>query len=41
MNRIDKLFELLNKATSRFHTVAATKEQLEAAGFESLCKRIQ
>lgn len=36
MNRIDKLFELLNKATSRFHTVAATKEQLEAAGFEAL-----
>lgn len=36
MNHIDKLFELLGKATSRFHTVAATKEQLVEAGFEAL-----
>lgn len=33
MNKIDKLFGLLEKATSQFHTVEATKEQLLAEGF--------
>lgn len=36
MNRIEKLFELLEKATSQFHTVTATKEQLAEAGFEEI-----
>lgn len=36
MNRIDKLFGLLEKATSQFHTVEATKEQLLAEGFQEL-----
>ena len=36
MNRIDRLFSLLETATSRFHTVEATKKQLLEAGFESL-----
>lgn len=36
MNQIDKLFGLLEKATSQFHTVEATKEQLLAAGFQEL-----
>lgn len=36
MNRIEKLFELLEKATSQFHTVSAAKEQLLEAGFEEL-----
>lgn len=36
MNRIDKLFGLLEKATSQFHTVEATKEQLLAQGFQEL-----
>ena len=34
MNRIEKLFELLEKATSQFHVVSATKEDLLANGFE-------
>lgn len=36
MNRIDRLFDLLEKATSQFHTVKATKEQLVEQGFEEL-----
>ena len=36
MNRIEKLFGLLEKATSQFHAVSATKEQLAEAGFEEL-----
>ncbi len=36
MNRIDKLFGLIEKATSQFHTVEATKEQLRAEGFQEL-----
>lgn len=36
MSRIERLFALLEKATSQFHTVAATKEQLLAQGFEEL-----
>lgn len=36
MNRIDKLFGLLENATSQFHTVKATKEQLLEQGFEEL-----
>lgn len=36
MSRVNRLFTLLEKATSRFHTVEASKEQLIEAGFESL-----
>ncbi len=36
MNRIDRLFTLLEQATSPFHTIQATKEQLAQAGFMSL-----
>ena len=36
MNHIEKLFELLEKATSQFHVVSATKEELLANGFEEL-----
>ena len=36
MNRIEKLFELLEKATSQFHTVSVAKEELLANGFEEL-----
>ncbi len=36
MERIDKLFGLIEKGTSQFHTVAATKEQLVAEGFQEL-----
>ena len=36
MNRIDKLFGLIEKATSQFHTIEATKEQLLAEGFQEL-----
>lgn len=36
MNRIDKLFGLIEKATSQFHTVEATKEQLVSQGFQEL-----
>lgn len=37
MNRSEKLFQLIEKATSQFHTVKAVKEQLVEQGFESLC----
>lgn len=37
MNRIDKLFGLLEKATSQFHTIEASREQLAEAGFEEIC----
>ena len=36
MNRIEKLFGLLEKATSQFHTVEGTKEQLAEQGFKEL-----
>ena len=36
MNRIEKLFGLLENATSQFHTVKAVKEQLVEAGFEEI-----
>ena len=36
MKRIEKLFGLLESATSQFHTVKATKEQLLESGFEEL-----
>ena len=36
MSRIDKLFEFIENATSQFHTVQATKEQLVKHGFEEL-----
>lgn len=36
MNHIDKLFGLLENATSQFHTVKAVKEQLIEAGFKEL-----
>ena len=36
MNRITKLFGLLESATSQFHTVKAVKNQLEGQGFEEL-----
>ena len=37
MNRIEKLFGLLEKATSQYHTVVGTKEQLAEQGFELVC----
>ena len=36
MSRIEKLFDLLEKATSQFHAVSATKEELLENGFEEL-----
>lgn len=36
MNRIEKLFHLLENATSQFHTVLETKKQLQEVGFEEL-----
>lgn len=36
MSRIDKLFGLLEQATSQFHTAKAVKEQLLKQGFEEL-----
>ena len=36
MSRIHKLFELLEQATSQFHTLKAVKEQLIKQGFEEL-----
>lgn len=36
MNRIDRLFDLLQKGTSQFHTVLAAKETLIKEGFEEL-----
>lgn len=37
MNRMEKLFDLLEKATSQFHTVKAVKEELLEHDFETLC----
>lgn len=37
MNCIERLFGLLEKATSQFHTIEASKEQLKEAGFEEIC----
>lgn len=37
MNRIDRLFGLLEKATSQFHTIEASREQLAEAGFKEIC----
>lgn len=36
MNQTDRLFHLLETATSRFHTVKAVEEQLQENGFERL-----
>lgn len=36
MNQIDRLFNLLEEATSQFHTIKAVKEQLLEQGFEEL-----
>lgn len=36
MNRIEKLFGLIENATSQFHTALAVKEQLLVRGFEEL-----
>lgn len=36
MNQIDRLFHILEEATSRFHTVKAVEEQLQENGFERL-----
>lgn len=36
MNRIEKLFGLLEKATSQYHTVEGTKEQLVEQGYQEL-----
>lgn len=36
MNQTDRLFQLLENATSRFHTVKAVEEQLQKNGFERL-----
>ena len=36
MSHLEKLFELLEKATSQFHTILASKEQLREAGFQEL-----
>lgn len=36
MNHMDKLFELLENATSQFHTISEAKKQLLAQGFEEL-----
>ena len=36
MNQTDKLFHLLETATSRFHTVKAVEEELQKNGFEKL-----
>lgn len=36
MNRTERLFGLLENATSQFHTVKAVKEQLVEAGFEEI-----
>ena len=36
MNQTDRLFHLLETATSRFHTVKAVEEQLQGNGFERL-----
>ena len=36
MSQTDRLFHLLETATSRFHTVKAVKEELQDKGFERL-----
>ena len=36
MNQTDRLFHLLENATSRFHTVKAVEEELQKNGFEKL-----
>ena len=36
MNKIENLFGLLEKATSQFHTIEATKEQLISKGLKEL-----
>ena len=36
MSRIDRLFDLLENATSQFHTVEVAKRQLLEQGFEEL-----
>ena len=36
MNQTDRLFHLLENATSRFHTVKAVEQQLQEKGFERL-----
>ena len=36
MNQIDRLFNLLETATSRFHTVKVVEQQLQKNGFERL-----
>ncbi len=36
MSRVEKLFELIGKATSEFHTVEAVKGELSEKGFEEL-----
>ena len=36
MNKIENLFGLVEKATSQFHTIEATKEQLVSKGFQEL-----
>ena len=36
MKKIEKLFQFIEKATSQFHTIEATKEQLIADGFQEL-----
>ena len=36
MSRIDKLFQILENATSQFHTIKVTKEQLLKEGFSEL-----
>ena len=36
MNQTDRLFHLLETATSRFHTVKAVEAELRKNGFEKL-----
>ncbi len=36
MSHLETLFELLEKSTSQFHTIIASKQQLSEAGFEEL-----
>ncbi len=36
MKKIEKLFQFIENATSQFHTIEATKKQLEANGFQEL-----
>lgn len=39
MNQIDRLFNLLEEATSQFHTIKAVKAELQENGFEELYLR--